>query len=327
MSRPLRIQRPGDWYHVMNRGACRQPTFRNDLHRKIFIELLEEASKIFSIEIHAYCLMGNHYHLLIHTPLGNLSDAMRHINGVYTLRHNKLERRDGSLFRGRYKSIIVGGDRYLLELSRYIHLNPVRANMVRKPSDYQWSSCLEYLNSKKSSNFLHTYKIKEYFDENKWPNCYNHFLSEGDSDEIKTFFGEGKTPPYMGSEEFIEKIKLESPYRMHSKEVSDRKFLKPSIAEISKEVANKTLDASNIMEMRGISNSLVKSMIIYIARYHFGYRLEEIGQHLKHLSRSGVSSNISRFRKKLAEDHSMNEFFAEVMQSLNFIQDRAMIDE
>ena len=132
MARPLRIEYPGAWYHVMNRGVDRQPIFLHDAHRESFLSLLSDISRSYQVEIHAYCLMNNHYHLLVRTPLGNISRAMRHLNGVYTQRFNSMEKRDGSLFRGRFKAILVEADEYLLRLSRYIHLNPVAAKLVKR---------------------------------------------------------------------------------------------------------------------------------------------------------------------------------------------------
>jgi REP element-mobilizing transposase RayT len=136
MTRPLRVIYPGAWYHVMNRGTARQTIFHDDSHFKLFIELMSEAVQRFGIEIHAYCLMGNHYYLLIRTPQPNLSQAVRHIDGIYTQRYNKLMQTDGPLLRGRFKSILVEKDNYLLQLSRYIHLNPVKAMMCQHLSGH-----------------------------------------------------------------------------------------------------------------------------------------------------------------------------------------------
>lgn len=113
MPRPQRIEYPGAWYHVMNRGAGRRVIFRTNVQRQGFLELLGELSEIYGIAVHAYCLMGNHYHLLIHTPRGNLSAAMRHLNSVYTQRFNRSIGTDGPLFRGRYKAVVVEADAYL----------------------------------------------------------------------------------------------------------------------------------------------------------------------------------------------------------------------
>ena len=124
MSRPLRIQFPAAVYHVINRGAARQPTFVDDEDSQAFLDTLAEAHRLWQIEIFAYCLMRNHYHLCLRTPKGNLSRVMRHVDGIYTQRFNRRHRRDGSLFRGRYKAILIDADEYLSALVRYIHLNP-----------------------------------------------------------------------------------------------------------------------------------------------------------------------------------------------------------
>jgi len=140
MARPLRVEFQGAWYHVMNRGAGRRRTFfaRRDFLR--FLDLLGDASAVFNLEVHAYCLMGNHYHLLVRTPDGGLGRAMRHLNGVYTQYINRRRERDGSLFRGRYRAILVDSGSYLLQVSRYIHLNPVDAGIVERPESYPYTS-------------------------------------------------------------------------------------------------------------------------------------------------------------------------------------------
>ena len=121
MARPLRIGYPGAWYHVMNRGAGRRYIFKNNTHRHYFLSLLEDTQDRFHAEWHAYCLMGNHYHLLLRTPDANLQRIMRHLNGLYTQFFNRSERKDGPLFRGRYKAFLVDTQSYWLPLSRYIH--------------------------------------------------------------------------------------------------------------------------------------------------------------------------------------------------------------
>jgi len=145
MARPLRIQYAGAWYHVMNRGAQRQQIFRDDRDYQAFLTLLDETHRMWKVEVHAYCLMPNHYHLLLHTPIANLSRVMRHINGVYTQRFNLKWKRDAQLFRGRFKAILVEEEGYLDELVRYIHLNAVKAGFVRAAGQYMWSSYPYYL--------------------------------------------------------------------------------------------------------------------------------------------------------------------------------------
>lgn len=140
MARPLRLEFPGAVYHVMARGNRREPVFLESSDFSGFLSLLAEAHGRFNWLIHAYCLMTNHYHLLIETPDANLSRGMRHLNGVYTQRFNRRHQRVGHVFQGRFKALVVQKNAYLLELSRYIVLNPVRAQLVGRADAWKWSS-------------------------------------------------------------------------------------------------------------------------------------------------------------------------------------------
>lgn len=145
MARPLRIEYPGAIFHVTSRGNARRKVFLDDEDRVSFLATLAWVVERFGWICHAYCLMDNHFHLIIETPEPNLSRGMRQLNGVYTQRFNRRHRKVGHLFQGRFKSILVERDSYLLELCRYVVLNPVRAKMVKLPQDYAWSSYLPTL--------------------------------------------------------------------------------------------------------------------------------------------------------------------------------------
>jgi len=140
MSRPLRIEYPGAVYHITSRGNEKKIVFKDDHDRENFLGTLQHVNKRYHWICHAYCLMDNHYHLLIETPDGNLSLGMRQLNGVYTQLFNRRHKRTGHLFQGRYKAILIQKDSYLLEVCRYVVLNPVRARMVEKLEDWKWSS-------------------------------------------------------------------------------------------------------------------------------------------------------------------------------------------
>jgi len=140
MARPLRIEYAGAVYHITSRGNERKPVFRSDQDRINFLNTLQHVHKRYNWICHAYCLMDNHYHLLIETPDGNLAIGMRQLNGVYTQLFNKLHGRTGHLFQGRYKAILIQKDSHLLEVCRYVVLNPVRAKMVETPASWKWSS-------------------------------------------------------------------------------------------------------------------------------------------------------------------------------------------
>jgi len=154
MARPLRIEYPGAHYHITSRGNEQKDIFKSQRDREKFLEYLDSATTRYGAVIHAYCLMSNHYHLLLETPGGNLSEIMRHINGAYTTYFNVKRKRAGHLLQGRYKAILVEADEYLVELSRYIHLNPVRVGIIERPEQYPWSSYLSYTGHSKPPAWL-----------------------------------------------------------------------------------------------------------------------------------------------------------------------------
>ncbi len=140
MSRPMRLEFPNALYHVTSRGNAQQNIYLCDADRQQFLNVLEHVCQRYNWVVHAYCLMSNHYHLLIETPDANLSKGMRQLNGLYTQDFNRTHKRVGHVYQGRYKAILVEKQAYLLELARYIVLNPVRAEMVRSAKDWKWSS-------------------------------------------------------------------------------------------------------------------------------------------------------------------------------------------
>jgi putative transposase len=140
MARPLRIEYDGAVYHITSRGNARKPIFKDDDDRSRFLELLRQVNDRYNGLCHAYCLMSNHYHLVIETPDGNLSKGMRQLNGVYTQSFNRKHRRVGHIFQGRYKAILIDKESHLLEVCRYVVLNPARARLVSDPEAWQWSS-------------------------------------------------------------------------------------------------------------------------------------------------------------------------------------------
>ena len=140
MARPLRIEYEGAVYHITSRGNARKSIFRDDADRKLLLDILARVNERYTWICHAYCLMTNHYHLVIETRRANLSQGMRHLNGLYTQSYNRRHHRVGHVFQGRFKAIVVEKENYLLELSRYVVLNPVRAKMVAYPSAWKWSS-------------------------------------------------------------------------------------------------------------------------------------------------------------------------------------------
>jgi REP element-mobilizing transposase RayT len=176
MARPLRIQFPGALYHVTSRGNARQPVYRDDRDRRSFLGLLGEAVERFGWQCHAYCLMENHYHLVIQTPEPNLSRGMRHLNGVYSQRFNHRHERVGHLFQGRFHAVLVEREAHLFELARYVVLNPVRAGLVPDPTDYPWSSLRATLGLTRAPSWLQVEPLLRHFHSTT---RYREFVNEG----------------------------------------------------------------------------------------------------------------------------------------------------
>lgn len=154
MSRPLRLEFPGALYHVTARGDRRAPIFRNDNDRYAWMAVLEKVCARCNLIVHAYCQMGNHYHLMLETVEGNLSQGMGQLNGAYTQNFNRRHGLVGHVLQGRYKAILVQKESYLLELARYVVLNPVRAGMVASPRDWKWSSYRAIVGDAKKPEWL-----------------------------------------------------------------------------------------------------------------------------------------------------------------------------
>ena len=206
MARPLRLEFAHGLYHVTSRGDWREDIYRDDADRALFLQVLSETVDRFNWVIHAYCLMGNHYHLLIETPHGNLSQGMRQVNGVYTQRFNRKHNRVGHVFQGRYKAIIVQKDSYLLELARYIVLNPVRAKLVRAAKDWPWSSYRATADLADRPGWLTTDVILAQFGQRRGQavTAYRGFVAEGKNQP--SLWAKLKNQIYLGSDLFIEKM-------------------------------------------------------------------------------------------------------------------------
>jgi len=204
MSRPLRIQFPGAIYHVMNRGIARNKIVKGQKDYEEFLRTLSEIHELWHVQVYAYCVMNNHYHVCLKTPEGNLPRVMRHLDGLYTQRFNRSHQRDGPIFRGRYKSIVIDGDRYLTAVVRYIHLNPVEAGMVKGPEEYKWSSHTNYLRPKKAPQWLHVNELLEGFSS---VGEFQEFVLSGNEDKLREFYTSGRQSPILGGEDFRERVR------------------------------------------------------------------------------------------------------------------------
>jgi REP element-mobilizing transposase RayT len=231
MARPLRIAYEGALYHITSRGNERKAIFKDESDYLKFLDFLAELPKRYGVVIHGYVLMGNHYHLLAETPKGNITKAIHYLNAAYTGYFNRKYERAGHLFQGRYKGLVIEKERYLLSVSRYIHLNPVKARMVERPGGYQWSSYPEYTGKRKKSAWLTTEWVHGQFskDESKARRLYRAFVDEGLTVKDNPF-EDLKGGLILGSERFIDEIKKKVRLKAHREIPESRRLLK-SISE------------------------------------------------------------------------------------------------
>ncbi len=319
MSRPLRIEYPGAWYHVMNRGRRREDIFKDEGDYRLFLELLQETAKMWNLKVSAYCLMSNHYHLLVQTPEGNLSRCMRHLNGVYTQRFNRKHNHDGQLFRGRYKAVLVDEDSHLLELLRYIHRNPLEAGMVSELAVYQWSSHRGYLAHAKGWNWLHREKLLAMFSKirNKALAAYLEFANRQDSEEVQQFYTRKNLPSIFGSTGFIDQIRNRFESLRHNKEIPEASVLSVDADAVIKAVrlVYQIPEEQLLTSRRGVTN-VPRDLAIYTLRMYSRKTLSEIGAAFGIENYSTVSSAIERAQKALGSEVNAKKNFKKISVTL-----------
>jgi putative transposase len=308
MSRPLRIQYPGAWYHVMNRGRRHEVIFpgREDCQR--FLELLQTGSTMWNVRIAAFCLMPNHYHLLVQTPDANLSRFMRHVDGVYTQLFNRLHTCDGSLFRGRYKAILVDADTYLLDLVRYIHRNPLRAGLVRRLDRYPWSSHIAYLYRSSRWAWLYREPVLSMLCRagDDAAKAYRSFMAQDESAELTAALSKRNVPSFLGSEEFINWVKSSFQSLRSHREAPASRSLAPGLDRIQSAVcAGYGIDRNELLSSRRGTSNDARSVAIYLARRLSGQTLVAIGVAFGLEHYSSVSSVVSRMKQRLVTDRRL----------------------
>jgi putative transposase len=320
MARPLRIEYPDAWYHVMNRGRRREEIFTDPQDFNAFLKLLEESTLLWGVRISAYCLMSNHYHLLLQTPRANLSRAMRHIDGIYTQRFNRRHKAVGQLFAGRYRSILIDADAYLLQLVRYIHRNPLRAGMVAKPDQYPWTSHRGYLSDEKQWDWLHKEYVLSNFSTKPRARrqAYNEFIADDDSEEIRRFFGEKNVHAILGSDEFIKWVRDHFSNQAAHEEVPESKLLLPEIEEVADAVcAVYGVERNILLVSKRRTTNEPRNMAIYLSRRLCGATLREIRDRFNLHSDSSVGSAIERMTVLESKNSKVRRSIGLVKDKLN----------
>ncbi len=271
MARPLRLEFPGAVYHITARGNAQNDTFLNDEDRHLFLACLGEIVTRLSWLCHAYCLMDNHYHLLIETPDGNLSEGMRQLNGVYTQRFNRRHKRVGHLFQGRFKAIVVERDSYLLELCRYVVLNPLRARMVKHIARYPWSSYPATMGRVASPDWLQTDWLLSQFGKRRTvaKQRYAKFVAEGQS---LSPWSAVRGQVALGNDAFIEKLQPMLKDKGKLKEIprTQRLLHQPSLkALFTKRVQSEKASRDNAIEKAYLDYGYSMAAIARYVELHY----------------------------------------------------------
>ena len=321
MARPLRIEYEGGVYHVTSRGNERRKIFFCKSDYEKFKSYLRQAQDKYDYLLHCYMLMTNHYHLLIETRHGNLSKIMHYINGSYTNYVNRRRGRSGHLFQGRYKAIVIDKDSYLLELSRYLHLNPVRANIVAKPEDYPYSSYRSYC-FKEGEAFVHRDLILSMvsIDSRYAPTQYRDFvenvMDEKLDDPLKQLYGGALLGRKAFIKDVLDRVNNAS---MQRQETSHRRDLDNAYAvELVLESVAAYFRASPDEVKKG--KGVYRSIAIHLLKKWTSITNKQIGDLLGGLSYSAVSKVNQRFSAKLSTDRRLRRTVNDITDSLSHVK-------
>ena len=298
MARPLRIEFPGALYHVISRGNERRAIVRDDLDRERRLDWLRRTVEMFEWRLHAFVLLDSHDHLFVETPEANLSAGMHHYNGSYTGYFNRRHRRAGHLFQGRFKGHLVEEQGYFLEVSRYIHLNPVRARRVARPEAWRWGSCAGYLRKAWELPWVTYGRVLGEFarEASLARRRYGRFLRAGVEDPPSSPFEDAKGGLLLGSTEFVDRVLRMLGERREAPDVPQLRQLRPrpALETIKLEVAvGFGVDPGNWSPGRR-SDDAGRAVAAYLARRRFGYSAAAVAIALGYRDHGGVGQAIRR---------------------------------
>ncbi len=322
MARPLRFEYKGALYHVHARGNERREIFFTDTDHKKFKDYIAGAIEKYHCLVHCYVLMGNHYHLIVETPEANISRVMHYISGSYTTYINIKRGRSGHLFQGRYKSILVDKDSYLMELSRYIHLNPVRAKLVDKPEEYAYSSYNSYITGKPEKIVTTDLIMGMLSGQRKEAqNAYQRYVENGIGEKLKNPLDDAYGGIILGGERFIKGVleTIKEGY-IERAEVSQRKALRNGIGmeAIIEGVCHyfKVTRQSVVKRQRGD----IKNIAIYLIKRNTGATNNEIGALFGGVSYSAVSKTYQRMLERLQTDLKLRKKIEQINATMSNVK-------
>lgn len=310
MARPLRVEYPGAVYHVINRGNAGENIFRSNRDREKFLEYIEKAAERFLLNIHAYCLMNNHFHILLETQRSNLSRALHWFSVSYAGYYNRRYHRIGHLFHGRFKSILVDADEYLKQLSRYIHLNPVRAGLVNQPIDYPWSSYPIYAGKITTSKWVETEWLLSQFGRTRKIAIknYKNFVENVDAKSLKNPAEDIVGGFILGSLGFVNWVKDNFlSQRSEDKEIPQLRQLKPKISKetVIEYVCREFGCDLDIILRKGQKRNLARDTSIYLARELTSESGISLGEYFGNISNAAITNRVKYLSQKCEKDKQL----------------------
>jgi putative transposase len=311
MGRPLRVEYLGALYHITSRGNERGVIFQDNRDRQTFLDIISDYHERFGILIHGYVLMDNHYHLIIETPKGNLLKVMHGINSRYTGYFNRKYGRVGHLFQGRYRAIIVDKDRYLVELSRYIHLNPVRAAIVEKPEQYLWSSYRSYIGKGKEEDWVEYAWILSQFgkERGKARTLYREYTEKEIGSKSASPFSSLIGDVILGGEDLVKHVRKILKGKPISGEIVERRRIEEAATptEIIETVCRVFgVDKEKLLQKRN-RGCMARPAALYIIQRYSGLRNEEIGKIFGGIHYSAVTKAASRLQELIRTDKKLKK--------------------
>ena len=318
MARPLRITYPGAFYHVTARGNERKKIFLSQADCAKFLSYLTDALHKYGVTLYAFTLMGNHYHLVVETPRANLSAFVHAVNSAYTTYFNIKRKRSGHLLQGRYKSIVIEKDAYLLELSRYIHLNPVRAGIVQKPEDYALSSYRAYILPKEET-IVSRELVWAMISGNRKeaPERYKDFVESALSEASPNPFEKVYGGAVLGTTPFIKDVLKRAASVIPKNETAQRRVLSSTVSGID-EIIRFLSRHFNIPEDTVVSVLPYRSYALYLARKHTPIAGADIGRYFN-VTCSAVTKMGTRLKQRLEKDRTLRDTMRRIEEGLSHV--------
>ena len=319
MARPLRLQFPGALYHVMSRGIERRAIVRDDRDRKRRLHWLERTVETYGWHLHAFVLMNNHEHLFVETPEPNLADGMRHLNGSYTSYFNRRHGRRGHLFQGRYRGHLIEEEGYFLEVSRYIHLNPVRAKLVDRPRQWAWGSYPGYSRLDRKVPWVTYERVLGEFGrtQREARRAYRRFVRAGMADPPPSPFADAVAGLVVGSAAFLDRVREMLGGRPPDSALPQLRKLRgrPTIEEIVTAVREHFGQAKRGWRPGQRDDDLRRALVAYLARRRFGHAATQVATALGYRGHSSVNYAVRRIEH---ERESLSAAIARLEKTLGY---------